>query len=123
MAAHLIQIGVPSRDADFLGDTISAALAAAGSTQGTATALTSSINQITTSTAATADGVKLPDIGAHKQSFCIVRNESANSIDVFPFLGQGIDALGINVAQTLATLKSNIYVKVSDTGWLSLVGA
>jgi hypothetical protein len=85
-------------------------IAAAGSTQGTATALTGSWNQLTTVGSGT--GVILAaTLGVPQTIF----NEGANTVKVYPPSGAEIDALGSNVAATIVTTSKNTFVMVSAT--------
>lgn len=72
----------------------SAAVTAAGTTQGTATALTSDVNIITTSTAGTGLGVVMP--GATSGKYAVVVNRSANAINLYPASGHAFDGLAAN---------------------------
>ena len=77
----------------------SSAVTATGTTQGTATALTSDINVVTTSTAGTGLGVVIP--GATAGKYVVVKNRSANAINVYPSTGHQFDALGANAPISL----------------------
>lgn len=70
------------------------AVAAAGTTQGTATALSSDVNIITSSTAGTALGVVMP--GATSGKYAVVVNRSANAINLYPASGHSFDGLAVN---------------------------
>ena len=80
-------------------DSISAAVSAAGTAQGTATALVSNINNVTVVTAAAA-GVRLPTAVAGMR--ILIRNsDSADTLSIYPATGGTINALGANTAFTL----------------------
>ncbi len=68
---------------------VAATVAAAGATsQANATALTAYFNTVTTSTAVTADGVKLPAAAAGMR--VRVKNRTANTVSIFPASGDVI---------------------------------
>tara|TARA_R110000868_G_scaffold44815_6_gene149267 strand:+ start:4257 stop:6908 length:2652 start_codon:yes stop_codon:yes gene_type:complete len=73
------------------------AVTAAGTTQGTATALLSDYNVVTTTPSGS--GVALP-LGTVGRRIIIV-NRGANDLKVYPFSGAAIDALATNAAITL----------------------
>ena len=86
----------------------------AGGGQGSATALTSQINIITT-VATTADSVILP--AAASLSEIVVINRGANSLAVFPNSGAQIEASGANTSVTIAAGTSATFDCVSNTQW------
>lgn len=98
-------------------NSISAAVSAAGSTQGTATALMANINNVTT-VAAAADGVRLPTAVAGMR--ILVRNsDSADTLKIYPATGGQINALGSNAAFSL-TAGSTIELFASTaTQWFT----
>lgn len=85
-------------------NTVSATVSAAGSTQGTATSLTSDFNVVTTVSANT--GVKLPNPSAGRT--VIVVNKGANALRVYPDTSDIIDALS-----------ANVHISVPVNGWIS----
>jgi len=96
----------------------SPAVSAAGATQGTATLLTKSYNNVTTVAAAT--GVLLPAIGAATVGYIItIVNSGANPLNIYPNSGASIDALANNVATTLATTASITLQAATTTKWYS----
>jgi len=98
---------------------VGTSISAAGSTQGTATALTKEFNQVTT--VASGAGVVLPTAVAG-MAITIV-NTSANSLLVYPASSAAINALSTNVAYTQANANATIqYVALSSTQWYT-VGA
>ena len=94
----------------------SAAISAAGTTQGGATALTKTYNIVTTATAN--QGVVLPDATTGKVA--TVLNNTLVNIKVYPASSEQIDALGTNSAKTLAPGASLTLVCSSGTLWNSL---
>ena len=102
-------LGLPKFD-------ISAAVSAAGSTQGTATALTTMINNVTTVAAST--GVVLPTAVAGYM--VIVRNGGANALNVYPATGAAINAGAANAAHSLPVGAMIQYVATSTTQWYTM---
>ena len=102
-------LGLPKFD-------ISAAVSAAGSTQGTATALTTMINNVTTVAAST--GVVLPTAAAGY--IVIVRNGGANALSVYPATGAAINAGAANAAHSLPVGAMIQYVATSTTQWYTM---
>jgi len=96
-------------------DSISAAVSAAGTTQGTATALVSNINNVTVVTAAAA-GVILPTAVAGMR--ILVRNsDSADTLSIYPATGGTINALAANAAFTLAAGSTIELMATTTTQW------
>ena len=90
-------------------------VSAAGSNQGTATALTNEINTLTTVTAG--QGVVLPTAVAGLT--IIVINKGANTVNIYPATGAAIDSLGANAAITLVSSGWIQFNAVSATQWYS----
>jgi sugar lactone lactonase YvrE len=96
-------------------DSISAAVSAAGTTQGTATALVSNINNVTVVTAAAA-GVRLPTAVAGMR--ILIRNsDSADTLNIYPATGGTINALAANAAFTLAAGATTELMATTATQW------
>lgn len=93
----------------------SATVSAAGTNQGTATALTSDVNIITTVGSGT--GVILPTAAAGKK--VVIVNKGANTLNIFPASGAAIDALGANTAITLPVNGVMDFSASSTTQWYS----
>jgi hypothetical protein len=93
-----------------------AGIAAAGTTQGGATGLTTDVNQVATVSAGVNDSVRLPAAVAGRE--IIVINSSGDTLQVFPASGDQIDALAVDAATTQATLVSNRYVAYNGTNWI-----
>jgi hypothetical protein len=94
----IVTLPAGSNGPGLLGST-SNAVTAAGTTQGTATALTSDINIVTTSTAGTGLGVVSP--GATSGKYLVIVNRSANAINVYPAAGHQFDGLGADTPISL----------------------
>lgn len=95
---------------------IATGISAAGSTQGTATALTKTINIV--STVAASQGVKLPSPEAGE--FLLVANQGANALSVYPNTGHTINALSANTALSVATDTRRLFFAATSTNWYSI---
>lgn len=98
--------------------TAGAALAATGTTQGTALQLAATINQVTT--AAASSGVKLyasPAAG----SFQVVYNGGANPLTVYPQTSGTINQLAANVGHLLAKNTACMYWAATSTAWVAIL--
>jgi hypothetical protein len=96
-------------------DSISAAVNAAGTTQGTATGLVSNINNVTVVTAAAA-GVRLPTAVAGMR--ILVRNsDSADTLSIYPATGGTINALAANAAFTIIAGATIELMATTATQW------
>lgn len=98
---------------------ITAGIAAAGSTQGTATALTKEINVVSTVSSG-ANGVVLPTAVAGM--VLIINNTSADTLNVYPATGGNINSGSVNAAYPHGSGASLQYYATSDTQWYT-VGA
>ena len=97
---------------------VATSISAAGSTQGTATAITKEIDVV--STVASGAGVILPTAVAGMA--ITITNTSANSLLVYPATGAQINALGTNVGYAQASGSTLQFVAPTTTQWYS-VGA
>lgn len=90
-------------------------LTAAGATSGTALNLAKNFNEITTVAAGT--GVRLPATGAQSVTGLrvVVWNAGANTLKVYPMTGGQINALGVDVADTIAAGGCKTYVAMSSS--------
>jgi hypothetical protein len=111
--------GVKTTVSGYLLRSVAGGIAAAGSNQGTATALSKDINPVTSSTVNSADGVSLPAFGGMQM---IVLNLSAANIKVYPSTGGQIDSLGTNVPYVLGPDARLMFVSISATQWYSMSG-
>lgn len=84
-----------------------------------ATALTSTINHVTTNASAN-NGVALPAAVAGR--LVLVKNTSANLLKIWPSNGASdkINDGTVNIAITLATTKSALFYAVDETNWYSI---
>ena len=95
---------------------IDTGVTAAGTTQGTGTALTKTYNIVGTATAN--QGVVLPDVSTGLK--CVVYNSTSAIIKIYPAAGESIDDESANVAVTLRPNKGREYIGVSATQWNSV---
>jgi hypothetical protein len=102
----------------YLVNSIQTGITAAGSSQGTGTALANTINIV--NTVASGAGVVLPTAVAGMTVY--ITNTSANSLLVYPASGATINELSTNAALTQVTKATLHYVAASSTQWYS-VGA
>ena len=98
---------------------ITTGITAAGSTQGTATALTKEINVVSTVSSG-ANGVVLPTAVAG--IVLIVNNTSANTLNVYPATGGAVNSGSTNAAYSHVSGASIQYYATSGTRWYT-VGA
>ena len=92
---------------------VDASVTAAGTTQGTATALTKTYNIVNTATAN--QGVILPDCAAGIR--ITIFNSTTATIKVYPATGESINDLSANVALSLGPEKGRDIVGISATQW------
>ena len=98
---------------------ITTGISAAGSTQGTATALTKEINVVSTVSSG-ANGVVLPTASAG--IVLIINNTSANTLSVYPATGGAVNSGSTNAAYSHVSGASIQYYATSGTQWYT-VGA
>lgn len=94
---------------------ISASVAAAGTTQGAGTVLTATTNIVTSCTASSAEAVVLP--GAAAGLFIKVINTTAVAVKIFPASGDNIDTGSANASITLAPYTSYSLSAKDATTW------
>lgn len=97
---------------------VSLTVAASGTTQGSATLLTSNINVVTSATAAVNDSIRLPASAAGAR-FTII-NQTAVNLSLFPAVGAQIDVQGTNIAFPLEAGVKLDFLSVSTTQWYTL---
>ena len=88
-------------------------LTAAGTTQGTALAITSQTNEFTTVAASSGGILPSPEQG----EFIFVQNSGANALNIYPASGHSINALAANTAFSLAVGKNAIFWAATATKW------
>ena len=94
-------------------------LSAAGTTQGTATAITKQTNQFTTVAASSGAILPSPEQG----EFIFVANAGANALSVYPASGHSINALANNAAFSLAVGKNALFWAATSSKWYALLSA
>lgn len=101
--------------ADLIRQSPQTGITAAGTTSGTATALTRNFCEVTTTAAGT--GVRLPAAAAQSITGAriVVWNAGANTLNVFPMPSGQINALGADVADTIAAGVCKTYFAISST--------
>lgn len=98
---------------------VTSGIVAAGTTQGTATALTSTLNGL--GTVAAGSGVVLY---AGSAGDCqIVYNAGANAVKVYPPVGATINQLAVNIPHTLAINTACEYWFLSSTQLIGVLSA
>lgn len=90
-------------------EVVTSGIVAAGATQGTATAISTSVSEIDT----TAAGTGVIITGLAKGQRWTVFNEGANALNVYPPVGAQIDALGNNNPYLLAAGKCQVFWAIS----------
>lgn len=113
-AGNAVSINPSGGDIDLGGTTTftegsdrETSISSAGTNQAGATALTKSINVVTTVTAG--QGVRLGD------KDMVIFNQGANDLNVYPEVGSEIDDLGTNIAAVLAPDTSCEFIRLSST--------
>lgn len=118
LTSDLVGIGLTSQQAKMLGDTQNNTVTANGNTQGTATALTGSINNVTVVTA-TNNGVILPLAASTPYSWIMVRNsDAADTLNVWPAVGDAMNAL-VNTPVGVAVGTGKVFCKINSVGWVT----
>ena len=113
---HLMGTGVPPFQATATAGGGATGLVATGSSSADALQLSGSWNAITTSSAST--GVILPKASG---GFCGIRNDSGQTITVYPGTGKTINAAAASV--NLVTATSMLCFQTSATTWASITSA
>ncbi len=107
----------------FMAFGFEAAIVAAGTTQGTAYALTYTYSEV--ATVGSGSGVILPGIptgfsgGPEALAYTVFNNQGTNALKVYPPSGKQIDSLGNNVAYSLAAGKTQTFTFGPNGGYAS----
>lgn len=119
IVAEILSSGSSPQLAQVIGGNGAAALVAVGTTAATALQLSAGQNAITTSAAST--GVKLQPTAAGNEVW--IRNDSGQTITVYPFetAGTTFNAAAANV--TIATAKTMVLKALSSTYWMTILTA
>lgn len=117
LALDIMKGGVSAGTAKAIQGQVNGAITAAGTTQGTATALTMSVNSVTAGTG----GVIIPSAEiADEVDIC---NLSGAGITVYPPSGERINGLPTNQGVPLANNTSLKLKKFTATRWLGNLSA
>jgi hypothetical protein len=100
----------------YLVQSVATGISAAGSTQGTATALAKDINVV--STVSAGQGVVLPTAVAGMR--ITVMNTSATAVNVYPASGGAINSGATNAAYSLAAGGRLDFIATTTTQWYTL---
>lgn len=111
LSAEIMGGGFSAGAADAIQGQVNLTISAAGTTQGTATAIKTSNNII--STAAASSGVILP--AAQQGDWLIIYNAGANPVSVYPPTGSKINQIATNAAMTLGINTNCIFFFFSST--------
>jgi hypothetical protein len=103
-------------------DPTNAIVALAGGGQANAIAFTKHVNRVVT-VATAADSVKLPLAVAGCFPVIVINAAGANSMNVFPSLGDAINALSANTAFAMAANKTAIFFCAVSGTWNSILTA
>ena len=95
---------------------IATGIAAAGSNQAGATALSKTINIV--STVGSGQGVALPSPEAGEM--VLVANQGANTLSVYPASGHSINALSANAALSVGTDTRKLFFAATSSAWYAL---
>jgi hypothetical protein len=95
---------------------VNVGISAAGSSQGTATALTKAFNVV--STVSAGQGVVLPTAVAGMRVTIV--NTSANTVIIYPAAGGTINSLATNAGHSLPTVGRLDYIATSTTQWYAM---
>lgn len=120
IAARMMRGGLSAGMAKSINGDINSAVSAAGTTQGTATALQASINSVTT--VAASSGVILPatEIG---DDVWVYNGTATNALTVYPDSGATINQLSSNFGVQLAPYTGAMFKRITSTAWLALLSA
>ena len=98
-----------------------ALVAAAGSTQGGATAIPDTAERVYVTVTASSQGIKLPTAATGKN--VTVFAMSGKGVKVYPYSGDRIQGAATNVAVALVLNKSTMFQAVDTNNWRQFKGA
>ena len=120
LAKNLMSAGFSAGQANALGGTqFNLTISAAGTTQGTATALVADINTVTTATSL--QGVQI--YNGQIADSQVVFNQTLVPIYVYPPTGDAVNQLAVNSGFVLAPYTGVEVIKVSNAQWLGILSA
>jgi hypothetical protein len=114
---ELMGVGFAPQQALMLATGPAQSLVAAGSSQATSPQIIGAACILATGAAA---GAILPSAGGASET--VILNNSGNAQNIYPALGQTINALTANTAISLATGKVMSFMP-TGTGWIAQLGA
>ena len=91
-------------------------ISAAGSNQAGATALTKSINVVSTVSSGQGVLLPLPEAG----ELLLIANQSSNTLNVYPSSGHSINALSANVATTMGVDTRKLFFAATSSAWYAV---
>lgn len=101
-----------------------ASVASAGSAQGDAGAITESQKIVSVTGADGTKGVILPaGDGDTPDLYLLYSGTATNAVPVYPPTGGAINAGATNAAFSMTARKPTLFVRVSSTQWLAVMGA
>lgn len=106
--------------ANAIVGTVASGLTATGSSQADALAISAEVNEYTTVAAST--GAILP-ANCNTGDSIFVYSIGAQTLTVYPPVGETINAIAAGSGFSVATAKTAIFVKVNATRWASLLTA
>lgn len=119
LGKNMMQGGFSAGQVSAIGGQIANALVAAGTTQGTALAITADINVF--GTVAASAGAKL--FAAMPGDSQVVYNGGANALAIYPPTGAKINGIAVNGAMLLAVNTVVELFCVSSTQWIGQLSA
>lgn len=122
-ASQLLGAGFsPGQASALVSSSVTTGISAAGTTLGTATDLTTSINLV--STAAAGAGVALPTGYTTNDTVMVFNDNTGNSFYVYPESASvQINQMSVGAGILLPTNTSCMFVKASTTRWVALRSA
>lgn len=117
---NLMGSGLPAAAANFIVGDVTSAITATGTSQATSTVVLNDVNEFTTTASST--GAIIPP-GLSRGDKLFVYNIGAQTLTVYPPVGETINAIAAGSGFSVATAKTAFFVKVSATRWASLLTA
>lgn len=111
---------IAANEAWIAGSRTFTTVAAAGATQGNATAIADAAVTVKVTVTASTEGVKLPTAVTGKRVEIFA--DPSVGVKVYPFLNDKIGSASTNTAVALAKNKSNIYQAFDAVTWRVVVG-
>lgn len=118
-ANDIMKGGFSAGSAKAINGQVNSAVTAAGTTQSDATALTASINVVTTAAASSGVILLACEVGDSQE----VLNLGANTLTVYPDSGARINQVAADGGVLLATNTAMIFRRFSSTRWAGFLSA